>query len=70
MTEMPKALFKKPKVKDYSSNVYGVEKLLKPLFPNRSNAKRHKKYHSQGKLSARGISDASVLRFSFIFIIL
>ncbi|KAL8514267.1 hypothetical protein ACS0TY_013401 [Phlomoides rotata] len=39
VTEMPKALFTKPKVKDYSSNRNDAVKLLKPQFPNRSNAK-------------------------------
>ncbi|KAI3465423.1 hypothetical protein Pfo_022086 [Paulownia fortunei] len=47
VTEVPKALFKKPKVKDYSSNGYGTEKLFKPLFPDTSNAKRHRNDHSQ-----------------------
>ncbi|KAG8377305.1 hypothetical protein BUALT_Bualt08G0019400 [Buddleja alternifolia] len=49
VTEMPKALFKKPKLKDYySSSSSGYEdKLLKPVFQNRRNAKSHKDGQSQ-----------------------
>ncbi|XP_051139745.1 uncharacterized protein LOC127257393 [Andrographis paniculata] len=48
--EMPKSLFKKPKVKNYTSNKQGsTEKLLKPLFPSRrSNLnQRHTKDHDK-----------------------
>ncbi|KAL8058342.1 hypothetical protein ABFX02_03G011600 [Erythranthe guttata] len=47
VTEMPKALFKKPKVKGYSSNGGNIEKLFKPTFPNRSNSKKHQNEHCQ-----------------------
>lgn len=57
VTEMPKALFKKPKVNDYSSNRNAAVELMKPQFPNRrSNAKN---IHSQGKLGKK--SDAYIV---------
>ncbi|KAK4390061.1 hypothetical protein Sango_2069400 [Sesamum angolense] len=49
VTEMPKALFKKPKLKGYSSSGDGEEKFFKPLFLNRNNAKRHQNDHSHDK---------------------
>ncbi|KAK6160785.1 hypothetical protein DH2020_004166 [Rehmannia glutinosa] len=42
VTEMPKALFKKPKVKDYSSIENSAGNIFKPMFPDRRNAKRHR----------------------------
>ncbi|KAL6572279.1 hypothetical protein OROMI_013237 [Orobanche minor] len=47
VTEIPKPLFKKPKVKDYSSNGYGSGNMFKPIFPDRRNAKRHQNKISQ-----------------------
>ncbi|KAK4428384.1 hypothetical protein Salat_1138000 [Sesamum alatum] len=47
VTEMPKALFRKPKLKGYSSSGDGVEKRFKPLFLNRNHAKRHQNDHCQ-----------------------
>ncbi|KAL3617764.1 hypothetical protein CASFOL_038085 [Castilleja foliolosa] len=47
VTEIPKALFKKPKLKDYSSNGYGSEKMYKPNFSNRRNSKRQPNENSQ-----------------------
>lgn len=47
VTEMPKALFKKPKLKNYSTDGSGFkdgEKLLKPVF-----AKRQSTANSRGK---------------------
>ncbi|KAL6509811.1 hypothetical protein OROGR_022299 [Orobanche gracilis] len=47
VTEIPKPLFKKPKVKEYSSNGYGSENMFKPIFRNRRDAKRHQNEISQ-----------------------
>lgn len=42
VTEIPEAMFRKPKVRDYSCRT--EKKLLKPSFPNRREARS-----SQGK---------------------
>ncbi|KAH6827892.1 hypothetical protein C2S53_016438 [Perilla frutescens var. hirtella] len=47
MTEMPEAMFVKPKVKDCSSKRYGTGNLLKPSFPNRREGKTYHSLHSQ-----------------------
>ncbi|GFP98607.1 hypothetical protein PHJA_002004600 [Phtheirospermum japonicum] len=47
VTEFPKALFKKPKLKDYSSNGYGSQKMFKPNFPSRRNSERQRNENSQ-----------------------
>ncbi|KAL0288304.1 UNVERIFIED_CONTAM: hypothetical protein Sangu_2664800 [Sesamum angustifolium] len=52
VTEMPKALFKKPKLKGYSSSGDGEEKFFKPLFLNRNNAKRHQNDHSHVQINS------------------
>ncbi|KAK6160788.1 hypothetical protein DH2020_004169 [Rehmannia glutinosa] len=54
VTEMPKALFKKPKVKDYSSIENSAGNIFKPMFPDRRNAKRHRNDQPQGNSSAYG----------------
>lgn len=46
VTEMPKATFSKPKVR----NSCRAEKLLKPSFPNRRDGKRHNYEGELGKI--------------------
>lgn len=47
VTEMPKATFSKPKVRNYSCR---GQKLLKPSFSNRRASQRQQNGNSQGKL--------------------
>ncbi|XP_073276700.1 uncharacterized protein [Primulina huaijiensis] len=42
VTEMPKPVLKKPKLKDYAAEIGHGKNLLKSVFPNRSKAKRPK----------------------------
>lgn len=51
MTEMPKPVLKKPKLKDYAAGIGNGKNLLKPVFPNRSKAKKPNNVRYEGEFN-------------------
>ncbi|XP_075516054.1 uncharacterized protein LOC142550893 isoform X2 [Primulina tabacum] len=55
VTEMPKPVLKKPKLKDYAAGIGRGKNLLKSVFPNRSKDKRPKNARYQDMQQMRSI---------------